>query len=248
MQAYLNDPQLKEDFLKQIRNHQEQDRIVQGTYGKEQSDDFKGCAVGCSIHSLNAIKGKHIDTSSHAAYETELGIPRAIAHMEDRIFEGLEVEKAKQWPLRFSTAINVGADLSLVIPKLLLWILSDEKSGVLQYAKTERTKKAIQTVIDLYTRKLAGETIPDKEWRDARAAADAAADAAAYAAFAAYAADAAAYAAFAAYAAAYAAADAAADAAAFAAAAYAAFAADAARRKRFSEIADKLIKLLEEAK
>jgi hypothetical protein len=48
------------------------------------------------------------------AYETELGIPVMLARLEDWIFEGLPVERAKLWPKQFLTTIKSGSDLSLV--------------------------------------------------------------------------------------------------------------------------------------
>jgi hypothetical protein len=268
--AFKGDIKLKKLMVEEVKKHQEADKIIQGTYG----DNGKYCAVGCSIHSLNVRLGKTYKTSDHSVYETELGVPRIIARLEDRIFEGLESKEAKKFPLRFIQAIKPGADLSLVTAKFFVWLLVDPEDGIIKFARPDG-KKAIQKVADLYLKKIAGKTVTEKQWRaaaaayadaDADAAAAAAADAAAAyadaaadaaAAYAAYAA-AAAYAVYAAYAA-YAAADADADAAY--AAAYAAYAdadADAAaaaayayadaRRKHYSKMADKLIALLKEAK
>jgi hypothetical protein len=258
MKAYLNDAELKKDFVKEIKRHQEADQIIQGTYAKGSGKNWKGCAVGCSIHSLNRIKKKTYKTSNHSVYETELGIPRQLAYLEDRIFEGLDVKTSKEWPLRFSQAIRPGADLSLVVSKFMVAVLKDENFGVYKFAHRDG-KKAIDNVVALYERKLSGSEPTREEWLEARdeaslarraayAAYDAASDAAAYAAYAAsdaaYDADAAAYDAAAdaaSYAAAYAA-DAAADAASDAAAD-----ADAAGRDHYKKMADRLIELLEKA-
>jgi hypothetical protein len=243
MKAYHGEQSIKDTYLNRVRSHREQEQLVQG-FGYWKGG--KGCAVGCTIHG-----------SSHAAYETELGIPRAIARIEDGIFEGLPVKEAMAWPERFLEAITPGADLSGVVDGFLHWLLVDPTDGVIRFAKTEKTRTAIQAVGDLYTRKLKGEAVSREEWRKARENADAAAvaDAAAYAAAVAYvaaaAADAAAYVAYVADAAAYAAAYAAAvayvaDAAAYAAAvAYVADAAD--REKARVKQAAKLIELLKTA-
>ena len=190
MLAFHGDKKVKAKYLKRVRMHAKADEIVKGTYWNK----GKGCAVGCTVHSAD-----------HGAFETELGIPKTLARLEDGIFEGLPNELAKTWPERFLKSIKVGADLSKVGPKFLVWLLED----VIQYAKPDG-KVAIQAVVDLYKRQINGEVITRTQWLDARSAA-AAADDAAYAAYTAYAA---AYAAYAAYAAAY--------------AAYAAYAADAA--------------------
>jgi hypothetical protein len=211
LRAFHGSEAIKAKYIARVQKHQEMDEIIQGQYWEH----GKGCAVGCTIH--------HYE---HSQYEVELGIPRQLAYLQDRLFEGMTNEDAKLFPLAFLQAIPVGADVSLIVAKFLVWMLGD----VSKFARPDG-KVAIEQVINLYTRKIAGETITEREWMNARrAAADAVADAAAYAASAdadadADAADAAAYAdAAAAYA------DAAADAAdaAVAAAAAAADAADAA--------------------
>ena len=97
-----------------IEKHRQADHIIQGTYGEDSNGYWKGCAVGCSIHSLNRLKGKKFSTSDHSIYETELGIPEWLARLEDTIFEGLPKAEAVKWPERFTQAIPVGADLGPV--------------------------------------------------------------------------------------------------------------------------------------
>lgn len=162
MLAYHNDPKLKESVLAEMEGHRKADTLIQD-YGYWK--DGKGCAVGCLIKSGN-----------HGEYETRFGIQRILARLEDRIFEGLPKEEAKQWPERFLNAIPVGADLSLVWPKFAVFMLADKDHGVIKFAKKEKTKKAIQEVADLYQRIINGEKIDANTWLEARGnAADAAA-------------------------------------------------------------------------
>src|SRR5579883_28418 len=81
MHAFQNDPAVKAMYISRIKAHAAFDEIVQGTYWEEgpfrdQIQHGRGCAVGCTIHS-----------SEHSRYETELGIPRQLAYLQDRIFE-----------------------------------------------------------------------------------------------------------------------------------------------------------------
>ena len=173
-------------LLDEIVRHRKADLLRQGAYKKEIDGKFRFCAVGCAIETLNVKLGKDYSNDNHSAYETELEIPRTLAYLEDKIFEQLPRGKAMMWPEHFIAAIPVGADLSLVVPKLMLWIMDDVK----KYAKkSPQILKAIQTVRELYRRKIKGEIITDEEWNSARknAAAEAAyaAEAAAYAAYAA---------------------------------------------------------------
>jgi hypothetical protein len=252
MKSFHNKPELKEMMLEEVLKHQKADEIIQGSYESR----GKYCAVGCSIESLNTRLGKHYSHGDHSVYETELGIPKIIARLEDRIFEGLEREKAKMFPLRFIQAVPVGVDLSLVWPKFAIWLLGDEKDGVIKYVETDEQKKIIIDIVELYKRVIAGESIESLKKEFAIAAAAAAAAAATYAdadAAAVYAATAATAATDATATDAYAAATATANAAyATADAVYAATAATAvaypaaiaARKNHYSKCADKLLEIL----
>lgn len=100
--AYLNDPALKAATLTKIEKHRELDQIVQGYYWNEDEDGvFRGCAVGCLLEDPDG---------GHERYETEFGIPVQLAWLEDGIFEALEPDDAKEWPLRFMQAILVLLD------------------------------------------------------------------------------------------------------------------------------------------
>src|SRR5262245_33934330 len=99
--AYHNDPVLKAERIKIMKAHQAADELVRGaTEGRGKDGRFRGCAVVCTIGEYN-----------HGAYETQLGIPRQLARIEDGLFESLPVENAMQWPLRFLESIPVGANL-----------------------------------------------------------------------------------------------------------------------------------------
>jgi hypothetical protein len=237
MLSFHNKPELKEFYLQRVKNHHAADEIIKGKYWEA----GKGCAVGCTVHS-----------SSHSAYETDLGIPRIIARLQDRIFEGMSNDKAKDFPVQFIENTPIGVDLNNVWRKFLSWLLIDEQEGVIRHAKTEAVRVSILNVGNLLDKSTV-EHVTAEQFKEVRkhAAAAYAAYAAAYAAYAA---------AYAAYAAAYAYADAAyayadaayADAAyadadaAYAAAAYAD--ADAAKTRKYDIMAEKLLQLLKEAK
>jgi hypothetical protein len=143
MQSYLNDTKLKKDFIKEVKWHEDQDKIIQGTYGKGDNGDWKGCAVGCFIHSLGRLEGEKLDTSNHKLYETKLGIPEWLARLEDTIFEGLPKDLAMKWPLRFSKAIPVGVDLEPIKWKFSAFILSENIERVLTLNISDDLKKQV---------------------------------------------------------------------------------------------------------
>ncbi len=225
MISYHGKSEIKEKYLNRVVAHQKADEIIQGFYWKKDEDgDFKGCAVGCTIHG-----------DDHYKYETELGIPVWLAKLEDKIFEGLSVNESKNWPALFLEAIPIGKDLNKVKIPFLIFIVESARENF-DHKKYPKQLKAIDDILF----ELKKDVIDKGKLLKLRTAADYAAAAAAYAAAYAAADAAAAYAAAAA--AAYAAA-AAADAAA-AAAAYAAAYAAAARENEYSKFAKKLIELL----
>lgn len=149
MRAFHGDPAIKATYLARVRAHRAADELIQGRYWRE----GRGGAVGCTVEK---------SVGAEAAYEDELGIPRQLAELEYRFFEGMSNGKAQEWPERFLLAIPVGADLGLVIEHFMVWMLED----VSQFAR-EDGKQAIVQVVALYQRRLAGEAIRDEEWRAA---------------------------------------------------------------------------------
>lgn len=135
MKAFHGKQEIKDFYLARVRAHRLADELIHGKYW----ENGKGCAVGCTIHS-----------NKHAAYETELGIPQVLAKLEDGIFESLPNGISLTWPERFLETINPGADLQLVWPKFAVWLLIDKKYGVLQFARTDESKKVIIDVANTY--------------------------------------------------------------------------------------------------
>lgn len=152
LQTYLNRPQLKADFLAELAKHEEHDALIKGTYGT-MNRLFKGCAIGCALHSLNILQGKvgaatALDTDKHARYEAELGLPRWFAYLEDQIFEELPDALAKTWPRRIAEAIPVGAIVNdLVLAKILRWMLADTEFGERHATDDDEVRGHIDGVI-----------------------------------------------------------------------------------------------------
>jgi hypothetical protein len=150
--AFHGDPRIKAKYLRRIRAHRKADELVRGRGW----DNGKGCAIGCTLNAYD-----------HQAYETELGIPELIAHLEDSIFEGLPVAEAMEWPDKFLAAIPVGADLSNVIPQIVVWQFEDVKWGLQNTEEVKDSPKLRELCVDLvalYRRKLDGGIVMDCEW------------------------------------------------------------------------------------
>ena len=157
MQAFHNDPKIKQKYLRRVRAHAKADEIIKGKYWEK----GKGCAVGCTIHS-----------GEHKRYETELGIPQWLARLEDQIFEGLPQKEAMKWPVQFLKAIKTGSFLEKIKIPMLIFIAESAR---------EKTKnKKSLAAIDGVLLQLKKDVLDLPALREARGAAYAAA-AAAYA-------------------------------------------------------------------
>jgi hypothetical protein len=99
MKAFHGDEAVKQKYLARLKAHHAADEIVQG----KGWDGSHGCAVGCTLNQY-----------SHSAYEDELGLPQWLAHLEDRIFEGLPAGDAQRFAVDLLESVPVGADVENV--------------------------------------------------------------------------------------------------------------------------------------
>jgi len=179
MKAYLDEPELKVFVVEQLEIHKKMDDFIKQTYWI----DGRGCAVGCTLESVAKRNGKWkkgIDHEDHALYESELGIPKQLAHLQDAIFEGLPDPDYKKWPLQFAKAIKPGVDLSGVWPKFVVKLLTDPDGPIwpsVQGKKHHQQLEAVKQVANLYQNGM-----PDTEAADAAAEAAEAAKVASWAA------------------------------------------------------------------
>jgi hypothetical protein len=183
MLTYLGDPALKQAFLEQLTLHEQHDQFVKGTYG-EMNGAFRGCGIGCSLHSLNVLQGKTGKaligaTDQHARYEAELGLPVWFAYLEDQIFEHLPDALSMTWPRRIADAMPVGATVDeLVLATILRWLLADETFGVRYATEDAEIRGYIDGVIAGFDAEIAMGGHATAEQREAAARAARAARAA----------------------------------------------------------------------
>lgn len=175
--TYLGSPQLKADFLAQIGQHEAADALIKGTYGRLDGDQhFRGCAVGCSLHSLSLLHGKSAaesadHTDQHGRYEAELGWPTWLAYLEDHLFETMPNELALTWPRRLAEAVPVGAVIDdIVLAKILRWTLAHEEFGVRHATDDAEVHWWIDTIVAAFDAEIAGTCTAEQREAAARAA------------------------------------------------------------------------------
>ena len=168
LSAYNNDPSFKEAFMSELRKHEAADAVRQGFYGREDDNavGFRGCSVGCALHSLNTIRGEHAYYGDHEHLAEWLDIPVEIVYINDAIFEGLPVEDAKRFPLQFAEAIQLGYDYEQLktFPKFAHTILTDPETGILTLTENRDAREIARQMISLYKRWIAGDKAPLEEW------------------------------------------------------------------------------------
>jgi hypothetical protein len=135
----------------------------------------KGCAVGCTLEAYD-----------HSRYPIELGLPEWVAHLEDKIFEGLPLKESKTWPLRFLESIPVGADIDAIkteVTAARMNRLIKIQQAQLQLGKHDKkTNDAILLVIDAIKMVLsAASSASSAAWAEAQSAAASSASSAAWA-------------------------------------------------------------------
>ena len=152
MKTFLGKQSVKTKYVKRVKAHKEADEIIKGIYW----EDGKGCAVGCTI-----------EGSEHERYETELGIPKEVAYLEDSIFENLPNDKAKEFPLKFLQAIGVGKDLSKITAQIVIWQFEDPVHGLKNIKEVQDDKEVngwCEEVVALYKRDLEGNKASEDEY------------------------------------------------------------------------------------
>lgn len=171
--TYLGQPDLKAAFLAEIGKHEAADAFIKGTYGR-MDGHFRGCAIGCSLHSLNVLQGRREDerTDAHARYEPELGLPIWLAYVEDNIFESLPMEAAKVWPRQFAEAVPVGVTVpDRLLAKILRWTLADPTYGCRHAIDRAEIRAVVDRIVTLFDRSIAGDEPSTAEWNEAARAA-----------------------------------------------------------------------------
>src|SRR3990167_2686978 len=155
--TYLGKPELKEAFLLEIGKHEAADQLVKGYYG-QMDGQFTGCAIGCSLHSLNVLQGKPAvidNVGLHERVPAELGWPLWLAYLEDNIFEQLPAELSRTWPRRLAEAIPVGVSVpDVVLAKLLRWTLIADTFGVVHATDDAEVKAIVQRIGALFDRSI----------------------------------------------------------------------------------------------
>src|SRR5437899_1195851 len=145
--AWHNDPNLKTRIMIALHEDQNRDRYIRGNYASLMDGQWRGCHIGCLVMASTRATnhdatGQLVDDiehemSWHAKAEELYGIPRALAYLWDRVYEGIPGNEAPAFAVASVDAVPVGADLSLVTSHVMLDLLADPDRGVWKFTREE---------------------------------------------------------------------------------------------------------------
>lgn len=131
MLSYHNDSNFKDMVVGFMKDHQLLDDIIKGSYGEtEYGKEFKGCAVGCTINSINKALGKSYDTNNHKVFEESMGIPTWLAAIQEEFFEVLPCGHDSQFAIEFLESIPVGVNLDIIQWKFYSFIIIESIEAI----------------------------------------------------------------------------------------------------------------------
>lgn len=144
--SYHSDKKLKTEMVEEMLKHQRQDQLIKGTYGIE-NGLFKGCAVGCGVHSYNIRKETKLDYQDHAGLAQAIGIPEWLFRLQDALFEGLVKEEALKFPVQFYKASPIGVDLEPIKWKFCAFLLKENLDRVMALTLDNKIKQQVVEAI-----------------------------------------------------------------------------------------------------
>ncbi|WP_168990512.1 hypothetical protein [Aureimonas flava] len=164
------------ELVEQAKAHFAADMLLKGTYGDDDDGAFRGCSVGCHLHHIFADKNageiSGLD-DKHTIVADYYGYPVWLAHLQDRMFEGLPQPDNMLWHVQLAEAIasrKGDIDWQRTLHRVHLGILR------LSYATAGSAADAVKAVMDLHERAAAGEDLSDEMWSAAWSAAESAAE------------------------------------------------------------------------
>lgn len=177
--SWHGDPLIKAVAVASMHAHRAADEIMQGRFVQLNPDSdsgFRGCFHGCltgnalmAERNITPVQLTDVHVEWHAEGERLWGIPRRLGYMLDKMFEALPPRDCAAFAVDVTEAIPVGVDLSQVVDRWMLDILTNPAGGVARYTNDGTAQHAaIEAVAELYRRRLAGSEPTLHEWTGAR--------------------------------------------------------------------------------
>jgi hypothetical protein len=127
LRAYHGSEALKKQYVDRVRGAADADLLDPHALWCDRTR--RGCLLGCAF-----------EAHPHRVSAQKLvGLPGGLMYIVERVFTFLPDDARAAFSVSFFESPRVGADLRLVVPQLLHWILSDPESPA--YAPIQRSKQ-----------------------------------------------------------------------------------------------------------
>lgn len=159
MIAYHGSTKIKNEYLEEAQRHEAADSYVKGLYWQEA--ERRGCNIGCWTREAGG---------AHESLAAQMGLPEALLHLSDGIFEALPDPYFKTWSRRFADAIPVGSELGGLGPRMLQWIMGDRQWGLVVLAESQDLRQRLGAMAKDFARlaeRKASDEAPLEQCRDA---------------------------------------------------------------------------------
>jgi hypothetical protein len=180
MNATATKTDRRNEFLEAAKAHYAADMLIKGTYADEEAENFKGCSVGCFLHSAfpkKSVTAISEMSNKHALVAKHYGYPEWLALLQDTVFEGLPNGESAKWHVQLAesiAALPADVDWGLVLHRVHVGILR------VSYQTAGTAQEAVKAVLDLHERAANGDVVSDELWSAAWRAAESAARSAAW--------------------------------------------------------------------
>lgn len=160
--AWHGNHALKAEVLARMLVHRQEDSIVQGFYQEldpELASGYRGCLIGCTLPKLTGPDGRISGQHWHQRVETLYGIPKSIGVILDHMFEDLPPSECANFAVESIEAIPVNADLSRVLARWALDLLTDETFGLAREVTEPGIQDKLAAVVELHERLVTGRSV-----------------------------------------------------------------------------------------
>lgn len=173
--AWHNQPELKAAAVSEIQAHRAAGTLVRRRDNPSQGGFHFFLTAGKLAQERNVpvadlLAGTAVRWLDES--ERQWGIPQVLGGLLDRCFEQMPAAEAAEFAETAVDAIPVGVELEPVSARWILDLLADSENGVLQHLDAGTPQyAAVERVVELLQRDLAGENIAVDEWQAAALAA-----------------------------------------------------------------------------
>ena len=147
MKAFHGSQQIKDKYVNRMQQHIDADELIKG----EGWSNGKGCAVGCTLNSYN-----------HKLYETEIGVPEWVAHLNDVLHENTSDEIWPTLQLRFLKSVKPGITFNEIKKNINIFVQRRNLDRVnklnISFELKNEIITAIEKVIDFLVTESAAES------------------------------------------------------------------------------------------